>query len=70
VKGKLMKFVKTQDIDATYNTLVVCISCLTKIKLNGAWADVEGEPFVAYYCDRCKEEEDIEEAMHEFCKRT
>ena len=37
------------------NVGVICIGCQNAV-FHGGFADLQGEPFRAYYCDRCVEE--------------
>lgn len=39
----------------TGNIGVICLGCDAKI-FHGGYANLDGEPFRAYYCDRCAQE--------------
>lgn len=33
---------------------VTCRQCLTRVSSEALWADLDGPPFQAYYCDECR----------------
>lgn len=35
---------------------ICCAKCITWLPLKEAWADLDGKPFVDYYCDFCTQE--------------
>jgi hypothetical protein len=47
-----MNFARCSD---DHGQIVVCFRCRDRISLDAAWADGDGPPFEAYYCEPCKE---------------
>lgn len=39
----------------THGQVVTCLSCGHKLPMRSAWADRNGRPWRAYYCNECKE---------------
>lgn len=42
-----------QPVEDTHGQLVQCIFCKHWSNLSDSFADLEGEPFKAYYCANC-----------------
>ena len=48
-----MKLVRATD---DKGQVVQCVQCSVFLKLDQAYADLDGTPFVDYYCPPCKQE--------------
>lgn len=45
---------RLQQVEDTHGQRVFCYQCGVAMPLAGCWADLDGEPWKAYYCDKCK----------------